>query len=210
MITSEQVQRLGLFADWLEPLNATFERFEINTPVRMAAFIGLCAYESDNFKVLQEDLDLKVDALMRMYSRSRISEANCKKYGRRDDIKQRADRDGIANCIYGGDYGILNLGNTAPDDGSKYEPRGLFRLVGKSAYALASEELGVDFLEAPYLVELPQYAALTSGWFWKRNGFNELADAGDVEGMTRKLKGSAVGVEDRAALIANVLEVLGA
>jgi hypothetical protein len=30
MITAEQVQKLGLVADWLDPLNEVFERFEIN------------------------------------------------------------------------------------------------------------------------------------------------------------------------------------
>ena len=40
MITKEQLAKLGIEEKWLEPLNETFEKYEINTPKRMAAFIG--------------------------------------------------------------------------------------------------------------------------------------------------------------------------
>jgi putative chitinase len=210
MITAEQVRELGLFADWLDPLNEVFTRFEINTPERMSAFIGQCAHESDSFKVLQENLNIKSDALMKMFSRSRISEEDCKKYGRRDDIKQRADQDAIANIIYGGDFGRKNLGNTVFGDGAKYKGRGLIEIKGKGDYTQAGDALGVDLLNAPELVAQPQYAALTAGWFWGRDDLNAFADSGDIEGMTRKISGGTVGLEDRRQRISHVLEVLGA
>jgi putative chitinase len=210
MITAEQVEKLGLFADWLDPLNEVFERFEINTPERMAAFIGQCAHESGSFKVLQENLNYKSDALMKLFGRSRISEEDCKKYGRRDDIKQRADQDAIANLIYGGDFGRKNLGNTEFGDGAKYKGRGLIQLTGKANYTKAGEALGVDLLSSPELVSQPQYAALTAGWFWNRGNLNAFADSGDIEGMTKKINGGTIGLDDRKKHIAHALEILGA
>lgn len=209
MITSEQVQALGLFEDWLDPLNETFAANDISTPTRVAAFVGQCAYESENFRVLQENLDLRADVLMKAYSRSRISEDDCMRYGSRADIRQRADINGIANAIYGGVYGRANLGNTEPEDGSKYRGRGIFTLRGRKNYAAAGAAIGVDLIESPDLVALPHYAALVAGWVWSSKGLNELADAGDMEAITRILGGSVVAQEDRSRHVARVLEVLG-
>lgn len=39
---------------YLEPLNATFEKFEINTPVRVAAFLAQLAHESGSFRYTEE------------------------------------------------------------------------------------------------------------------------------------------------------------
>jgi len=39
MITAEQLKELKISEDWLEPLNEVMQRYDINTPLRMAAFI---------------------------------------------------------------------------------------------------------------------------------------------------------------------------
>jgi putative chitinase len=210
MITAEQVQKLGLYADWLEPLNEVFDRYEINTPARMAGFIGQCAHESNNFKVLIENLNYKADALMKLFGRPRISEADCMRLGRRDEIKQKADQDGIANVIYGGAFGLKNLGNTEFGDGAKYRGRGLIQLTGKANYTQAGAALQADLVNDPELVAQPKYAALTAGWFWDKNKLNAFADAGDIEGMTKKINGGTIGLDDRKKHIAHALEVLGA
>lgn len=57
MLTAAHLQALGLDASWLDPLNATFDRFAINTPQRMAAFIGQCGHESAGFHTLNENLN---------------------------------------------------------------------------------------------------------------------------------------------------------
>ena len=51
-MTNEQLTALGIEAKWLEPLNEVFDKYEINTPLRQAAFIGQCGHESNSFKVL--------------------------------------------------------------------------------------------------------------------------------------------------------------
>ena len=57
MITAEQLAKLKIDSEWLEPLNDTFQRYDINTPLRMAALIGQCSHESGNFKVLRGNLN---------------------------------------------------------------------------------------------------------------------------------------------------------
>ena len=66
-MTENELQQLGIHEAWLEPLNDTFERFEINTPLRQACFIGQCAHESEHFKFLEENLNYKAESLMRVW-----------------------------------------------------------------------------------------------------------------------------------------------
>jgi len=40
MVTPEQLQRLHIAPQWAEPLNATFERFNIRTPRQQAALLA--------------------------------------------------------------------------------------------------------------------------------------------------------------------------
>ncbi len=40
MVNSEQLKQLHIGAEWVDALNATFERFDIMNPLRKAAFIG--------------------------------------------------------------------------------------------------------------------------------------------------------------------------
>ena len=67
MITAEQLAKLKIDPEWLEPLNDTFQRYDINTPLRMAAFIGQCSHESGGFKVLRENLNYSAERLCKVW-----------------------------------------------------------------------------------------------------------------------------------------------
>ena len=64
MLTNEQLKALGIHEEWVEPLNETFEKYEINTPKRQACFLGQTAHESGNYKFLKENLNYSARALM--------------------------------------------------------------------------------------------------------------------------------------------------
>ena len=112
-MTPEQLSKLHIGQEWFIPMLATFERFDISTPERQAGFIGQCQHESGNFKRVRENLNYSARALKSMFGKHRISHEDADKYGRTDD--HAADKRMIANCIYGGDWGAKNLGNTEPD-----------------------------------------------------------------------------------------------
>ena len=172
-MTSEQLQALGIDSKWLEPLEKTFAKYDINTPKRQAAFIGQCAHESANFKILEENLNYKAEALRALFSKSRISDEDCQKYGRTAD--HPANQEAIANCIYGGDFG-RKMGNTEKTDGWAFHGRGLIQLTGRDNYDRFGKAIGVDFTNQPHLLAEPNYAALSAAWFWNKHGLNELAD----------------------------------
>jgi putative chitinase len=68
--------------------------------------------------------------------------------------------------------------------------------------------LGVDFIAEPDLVSTPKYAALTAGWFWDKNNLNELADAQNWTGLTKKINGGTHGLDDRIARTDNAMSAL--
>jgi putative chitinase len=197
-MTSEQLQQLGIDAKWLEPLEDTFAKYDINTPERQAAFIGQCAHESGNFKTLEENLNYSSQALMRTWPTRFPDSAIAMKYAYHPEM--------IANKVYGG-----RMGNGVEEtgDGWKYHGRGLIQLTGKENYANCGSGIGVDLLSSPGLLNTPEYAALSAGWFWNKKGLNTLADAGDFETMTKRINGGTLGLEDRKAKIAKALSVLG-
>jgi putative chitinase len=195
-MTNEQLQELGIDTKWLQPLENTFAKYDINTPERQAAFIGQCAHESGNFKVLQENLNYSAEGLMKTWPSRFPTKEIADQYAR-----QPAK---IAGKVYNG-----RLGNTSEEEAAKYLGRGLIQLTGKENYGNCGSGLGVDFLGDPDLLSTPEYAALSAGWFWNKKGLNALADAGDFETMTKRINGGLIGLDDRKAKIAKALSVLG-
>ena len=55
----------------------------------------------------------------------------------------------------------------------------------------------MDFVANPDLVSTPRYAAMTAGWFWSTHNCNALAEAGDWVGLTKKINGGTIGLDDR-------------
>jgi len=45
-------------------------------------------------------------------------------------------------------------------------------------------------------------------WFWKKNGLNALADTSDIKGMTKRINGGYIGLDDRIAHYNSALAIL--
>ena len=197
-MNNEQLAALGIDAKWLEPLEKTFAKYDISTPLRQATFIGQCQHESGNFKTLEENLNYSSQALMRTWPTRFPDSATAMKYAYHPEM--------IANKVYGG-----RMGNGVEEsgDGWKYHGRGLIQLTGKENYGNCGSGIGMDLLGNPGLLSTPEYAALSAGWFWRKRDLNSLADAGDYETMTKRINGGTLGLDDRKAKIAKALSVLG-
>jgi putative chitinase len=195
-MTYDQLDKLGIDHKWLAPLEEAFAKYDISTPQRQAAFIGQCAHESGNFKTLQENLNYSAEGLMKTWPSRFPTKEIADQYAR-----QPAK---IAGKVYNG-----RLGNTSEEEASKYLGRGLIQLTGKENYANCGSGLGVDLIGNPDWLLNPKYAALSAGWFWNKKGLNSLADASDIETMTKRINGGLIGLDDRKAKIAKALSVLG-
>ncbi|MGY2185511.1 glycoside hydrolase family 19 protein [Pseudomonas sp. SDO5591_S426] len=104
--------------------------------------------------------------------------------------------------------GREDLGNTVKGDGSKYRGRGLIQITGRANYAACGEALGVDLINQPELLELPQHAAMSAAWFWKKKGLNDLADQDQFNSITRRINGGLNGLQDRLEIWARARTVL--
>lgn len=104
------------------------------------------------------------------------------------------------------------LGNTpeADGDGPRYRGRGLIQITGRFNYLKCSVGLFGDdrLLLEPELLEQPQWAAESAGWFWFVKGLNVLADANDLVGITRIINGGTNGLAKRRELWGRAREVI--
>ena len=199
MLTRDLVQRLTGDADrWLDPLNNALIRWDINTPTRVAMFLAQCAHESGGFRLLVENLNYSADALRATWP-SRFTQA--------DALAMARQPEKIADRAYGGRMGN---GPEGSGDGYRYRGRGIIQLTGRDNYARAGAAIGLDFVAEPEMLEQPDWAAATAGWFWATNGCNALADTGDFEGITKRINGGLNGLADRQSWLAKVRAMLGA
>jgi len=67
MVRADQLAKLHIGAEWVDPLNEVFERFGIVTKNQQAAFIGQLSHECGHFKILEENLNYRAATLMKLW-----------------------------------------------------------------------------------------------------------------------------------------------
>jgi putative chitinase len=202
MLNSDQLKKMHIGAEWVDGLNETFERFQIDTPMRQASFIGQCGHECGNFKVLEENLNYRAATLLKLFPRTPR-----RAWGFTPEEAAAYERQPkkIANRIYGN---RMNNRDEASGDGWRFRGRGCIQLTGSANYHHAGKALGVDFIMEPDLVATPKYAAMTAGWFWNTHKINQYADVQDWVTMTKRINGGTIGLDDRIKHIMQALQIL--
>lgn len=92
-----------------------------------------------------------------------------------------------------------DLGNTQPGDGPRYKGRGLLQITGRANYAACGAALGLDLIARPELLEIPEGACRSAGWFWQTRQLNKLADTDSFGMLTKRINGGFNGIDDRIA-----------
>ncbi|MGT2433525.1 glycoside hydrolase family 19 protein [Cupriavidus basilensis] len=105
--------------------------------------------------------------------------------------------------------GRVDLGNTVLGDGKRFLGRGLIQVTGRKNYLLCGFGLHLDLIAHPELLEQPEHAAASAGWYWETHGLNRFADAGDFVGLTRAINGGTNGLQDRQLFWARAKSILG-
>lgn len=205
MITRDQLtaimplagDRAGAF---LDPLNLAMEEFGIDTPARQSAFLAQAAHESTQLRDLRENLNYSADRLIEIFRR-RFTLADAAAYARQPER--------IANRVYAQ---RLGNGDEASGDGWRFRGRGIFQVTGRANYAECSRALCNDeiLIERPELLELPDGACRSAGWFWQSRELNQYADTGDFRTLTLRINGGLNGYAERAEFYMRAKEALGA
>ena len=165
------------------------EKFQINTPLRLAHFLAQCGHESGGFRLTKENLNYSVKGLMGIFKKYFPTEALAKQYERKPEK--------IANKVYGGRMGN---GPEASGDGAKYCGRGYIQLTGKDNYTAFGKSINEDIAANPTVVA-EKYALLSAAWFFNKNGLHKLADGGATDAVvtqiTKRVNGGTIGLADR-------------
>jgi putative chitinase len=186
---------------WHNALEQLLPDYDINTPQRIASFIAQCAHESGNFTALKENLNYKWETLRRLFPKYFPTDEMAKDYASRPN-KQAA----IANRIYAGRMGN---GDEQSSDPAKWIGRGLIQLTGRSNYQAFADSLEMDINDVPEYLATFEGASQSACWFWETNGLNKFADADDILGMTKRINGGTIGLQDRIKHYKHALHVLG-
>jgi putative chitinase len=186
---------------WHNALEQLLPDYDINTPKRIASFIAQCAHESGNFTALKENLNYKWETLRRLFPKYFPTDEMAKDYASRPN-KQEA----IANRIYAGRMGN---GDEQSSDPAKWIGRGLIQLTGRSNYQAFADSLEMDINDVPEYLATFEGASQSACWFWETNGLNKFADADDILGMTKRINGGTIGLQDRIKHYKHALHVLG-
>ena len=196
MINAEQLQKLGISAVWVDPLNQTFERFGLDTKMEQACFIGQFSYESNHFKDLAENLNYRAETLVKLWPK-RFTPELAAQYAHQPEK--------IANFIYANRMGNRD---EASGDGWRFRGSGLCQLTGHDNFYHAGKALGVDLVANPDLARTSQYAAATAGWFWQTHNCDKYANSQDYNGLTKVINGGLFGAEQRVATMKQAQTVL--
>jgi putative chitinase len=182
------------------PLAAATDRFDIESPEQVAAFLAQAQHESTNLTRLEENCYYsKVDFIWAAFKRLRnMGRPALELLTRRPQA--------LANVAYAF---INGNGSVSSGDGWRYRGRGIFQLTGRANYRAAAKALGPDFEAHPELAAEPVNAALIAGWFWDSRMCNELMAAGDFEAVSTRINGAspANGATERRKLYHHNLTV---
>jgi len=185
--------------EWFEAMEEILPFYEINTVNRVAGFIAQCAHESNNFRVLQENLNYSSKALDAIFGKYFVRAGrNAKEYHRQPEK--------IANVIYAS---RMDNGDTASGDGWRFRGRGVIQLTGRHNYTKFGSSLSINAEQAIKYVKTKKGALESACWFWDTNKINRYADKQDITGMTKRINGGTIGLADRKKHYKHALEVLG-
>ena len=165
------------------------DKFQINTPLRLAHFLAQCGHESGGFKHTNENLNYSADGLKKIFPKYFAQAGLAESYARQPEK--------IASRVYGGRMGN---GDESTKEGFKFRGRGYIQLTGKSNYTEFDKFVDDDILGNPDLVAT-KYPLLSAAWFFHKNGLNAISDKGaddaTVTSVTKRVNGGTIGLPDR-------------
>ena len=185
--------------EWHEHIVYMLPKYDIDTPERVAGFMAQCGHESNNFRVLKENLNYSATALDKIFP----------KYFRRagrDAQQYHRQPEKIANVIYAN---RMDNGDTDTGDGWKFRGGGILQLTGRYNYTQFGKAVEKTAEEAVEYVRTKAGALDSACWFWDENNINDYCDRQDIVGMTKRINGGTIGLEDRKKHYIHALDVLG-
>ena len=197
MFKPEPLTQIGLKLDKLvghvqstvlDQLPGVIQKYNINTPVRLAHFLSQASHESGGFSKVYENLNYSAKGLKATFRKDFPGTLNESYAGKPIAIANRA-------------YALQNgNGPESSGDGYKYRGRGYIQLTGKGNYLEFDKTVDDDILNNPDLVAT-KYPLESAAFFFNANKIWAICDKGadqkTVLAVTKKVNGGTIGLEDR-------------
>lgn len=189
---------------WYENVVDMFKKYDINTTLRIAGFMAQCSHESSDFTALEENLNYSEKALNSVFGRYFGP-------GKRDAKEYARNPEKIANYVYQDEFRSKQgaMGNVNDGDGWRFRGRGIKQLTGRNNYTAFGKTVGMSTDEAAEYVATKKGALESACWFWATNNIDRYADADDIVGMTKRINGGTIGLDDRKARYSKAKAILG-
>ena len=172
----------------LSQIPEIIEKFNCNTPLRLAHFLAQCGHESGGFKAVSENLNYSAKGLLGTFPKY-FNAATAAQYERKPEM--------IASRVYGGRMGN---GDESTKEGFKFRGRGYIQLTGKSNYSNFAKFIGEDTVANPDLVAT-KYPLASAAFFFNSNKLWAICDKGSddatVTAVTKRVNGGTIGLADR-------------
>ena len=185
--------------EWHIAMVKVFPEWNITTVERVSGFMAQCAHESNNFRVLVENLNYSADQLNAVFGKYFVRAG-------RDANQYARQPEKIANIVYAD---RLGNGNTESGEGWKFRGRGIIQLTGKTNYSNFAKNRNMSLDEVINYVQTKEGALESACWFWNERNINKAADARDIVTMSRLVNGGDNGLEDRKEKWNRALRIFG-
>jgi putative chitinase len=164
----------------------------------LAALLAQTAHESNDFRVMGEDLSYSAQGLMKTFPSAFPTARIASQYANRP-------RD-IANRAYANRNGN---GDEASGDGWRYRGRGYIQLTGRENYRRAGQALGLPLEKQPDIASQPEIAAQIAVWYWKNRTKPNVRNFYDTRRVTATINPAQAGARDRQENFADFYQYLG-
>ena len=204
MITADLLSRFApritepeVHADALEDAR---QSSSVDRPRRLCHFMGQVFVETAGFTLMEENLNYR--------SPERLDAVFSAVRGTADAQALIArGPEAIANRVYAN---RLGNGNEASGDGWRYRGSGYKQLTGRTNYRDIGAIVQMDLEGHPEMAREPAFAAMVAFAFWDARDCSALADAGNLDEITKRINGPAkLGLQERRNATLRALDIWG-
>lgn len=152
---------------------AVLDRHKVShKPVRLSMFLANVMHECGGLTIVREYMCYSAPRLMEVWPNWFRTLEFARQYERQPEK--------LANYIYGPSTTIgRNLGNTGANDGWSYRGGGLLQTTGRFSYKKFGQQIGIDLVNSPELIETPIHSLGASLGEWAAQRLNDYADRGE-------------------------------
>jgi putative chitinase len=164
-------------------------KFECNSEIRMAHFLGQASHESNNFKFGKENLNYSADGLIKIFG---------KYFDAKTAVNYARNPEKIANKVYANRMGN---GDEASGDGYKHRGFGYLQTTGKTNQYEFADFIGDQEIKTNPELIATKYPLASAGFFFWKNRLWTICDKGvneeAITSVTKRVNGGTIGLTDR-------------